>query len=78
MARRRSVCEASLRWILNYRMVKKVQYSNEMEYNRSMRRLVNCDLHSDESLRWTVHQSTYIDKYGWDKWFRSDGPTGFQ
>ena len=75
---RRHVCESGLRWILNYRINSKFPHANDMEYSRSIRQLVNCDLHSEDSLRWTIVQSRFIDKHGWHKWFKTNGPAGFQ
>jgi hypothetical protein len=77
---RRYICEPGLRWILNYRMTAKtIENALVGDKQRAMKRLINRDAHSEKSLEWTIKQSIYIDKHGWDKWFRvTRGPSGFQ
>jgi len=63
----------SIRWILNYRInLKHLNFSMdprlmEEKLNR-IEELVRNDKHDEYSWNWTVDQSEYIDKFGWDEW----------
>uniref|UniRef100_A0A6C0BLQ3 Uncharacterized protein n=1 Tax=viral metagenome TaxID=1070528 RepID=A0A6C0BLQ3_9ZZZZ len=75
---RKYVCESSLQWILNYRMMQRHHVTAEECPETRLVKLILQDHHTIDSLNWTVRQSAAIDKLGWHQWFiTTRGPKGF-
>ncbi len=72
-----TICEHSLRWILNMRHgLRKVKplYRYDLKL---LDKYIKNDGHSGGSFNWTYRQCQEIDKIGLDKWIKTDNAKGF-
>jgi hypothetical protein len=72
MSRQRFFCEKSIYWVLSYRRCPRKQLHKLYRYGF-------IDDHTDDSWKWTMNESTLIDKVGLEHWFKNtEGPYGFE
>lgn len=65
----------SLSWIIRYRTLK--HEFPEWTQAKLHKTVAHLDGHTGGTMFWTVMNSKCIDEFGWDKWFQTIHPEGY-